>query len=116
MAPPHETSIVAEVPCSDGEEIFHWSDQELADQVIQDLTGIGILEPNRILEWRHHLLPNAYPVYSLNYVTQVGIIRDALKHLDNLRLLGRGGRFFYSHLHDQLRMAKDFIQDLTGDR
>jgi hypothetical protein len=24
-------------------------------------------------------------------------------------MLGRGGNFFYSHLHDQLRFGKDFI-------
>ena len=114
MAPPDETSIVAEVPCSNGEEVFQWSDQELVDRVIQDLSRIGILEPSRLLEWRHHLLPNAYPVYSLNYEEKVQIIRAGLGALKNLKLLGRGGLFFYSHLHDQLRMAKDLIQDLTS--
>ena len=30
--------------------------------------------------------------------------------------LGRGGRFFYSHLHDQLRGAKDYVRSLSAGR
>jgi len=37
---------------------------------------------------------------------------DALSAILNLDLIGRGGQFFYSHLHDQLRFGKDYVAGL----
>lgn len=114
MAPGHETSLVAEVPCSSGDPISALDDAALAGRVVAELAGIGLLDPRRVLECRHHLLPNAYPVYARGYAASVQPVRDALASVQNLDLLGRGGRFWYSHLHDQLRLAKDYVRSLDG--
>ena len=59
------------------------------------------------------LFANAYPVYSLNYGARVARIIEALGSISNLDLIGRGGQFFYTHLHDQLRFGKDYIARLS---
>lgn len=36
----------------------------------------------------------------------------SLARIANLDVVGRAGLFFYSHLHDQLRFGKDYVEDL----
>jgi len=116
MAPAHETSLVVEVPCFTDDSIYAATTEDLATRVIAELDSIGIISAAKMLEWRHHFLPNAYPVYSLNYAKRVAQIIEGLGAISNLDLVGRGGQFFYSHLHDQLRFGKDYVAALTkGD-
>ncbi len=116
MAPAHETSLVAEVPCSTGDPVHALDEDLLAERVIAELAQVGLLDRQTVREWRHHLLPNAYPVYSLDYARLVRRIRDGLATVANLDLLGRGGLFWYSHLHDQLRLAKDYVRSVADAR
>ncbi len=112
MAPPGETSLVVEVPCFADDPIYATTTEDLAARVIAELDSIGIISAAKVLEWRHHFLPNAYPVYSLNYAARVSQVIEALSAISNLDLIGRGGQFFYSHLHDQLRFGKDYVASL----
>lgn len=109
MAPPDETSLVVEVPCFTGDAICEQGEEDLAARVIAELNEIGLIDARNVIEWRHHFLANAYPVYALNYADRVKRILDAMSEITNLEMLGRGGNFFYSHLHDQLRFGKDLI-------
>lgn len=109
MSPAHETSLVAEVPCSTGEPLASLPEAELVRRVIGELAGAGLLDPATVLEWRAHFLPNAYPVYARGFDRQVSILRAALSRIGNLDLLGRSGLFWYSHLHDQLKLAKEYV-------
>lgn len=112
MAPAHETALVVEVPCFTDDPIYTTATEDLAARVIAELDSIGIIKATSVLEWKHHFLPNAYPVYSLNYQSRVSTIIEGLHAISNLDLIGRGGQFFYSHLHDQLRFGKDYIANL----
>jgi protoporphyrinogen oxidase len=110
MAPTGETSLVAEVACFTEDAIATIGADALAARVIDELTTLGLFERNEVVEWRHHFLANAYPVYTLDYGNQVEIIRNALGAIVNLDTLGRAGMFVYSHLHDQLRFGKDYVE------
>jgi len=114
MAPADETALVVEVPCFSDDPIYATATEDLAARVIAELDNIGIIAAKNVREWRHHFLANAYPVYSLGYEAQVARIINALGMITNLDLIGRGGQFFYSHLHDQLRMGKDYVSKLEG--
>jgi protoporphyrinogen oxidase len=109
MAPPSESGLVVEVPCFPDDVLGRLSDRELKDRVVEELRTLRLLDPDLILDWRHRLLPNAYPVYSLDYADKVRSLLEAIRGVGNLVTLGRNGQFHYSHLHDQLRIAKDFV-------
>ncbi len=113
MAPPGETSLVVEVPCFTDDAIYATATEDLAARVLAELDSIGIISASKVIEWRHHFLANAYPVYSLNYQARVARIIEALGSISNLDLIGRGGQFFYTHLHDQLRFGKDYVARLS---
>jgi len=115
MAPAGETAVVVEVPCFEGEAIAQLGAKEFANRVVGELATLGLLDPRSVLESRGHFIPNAYPVYSSGYADEVGLIRDSLRaRISNLDVLGRAGRFVYSHLHDQLRFGRDYVQSLTA--
>jgi protoporphyrinogen oxidase len=116
MAPPGETSLVAEVPCFTGDPIARLTDQALVTRVIDDLASIRLLDRGRVVDWRHHFLANAYPVYSLDHAMRARTVLDALSAIGNLDVAGRAGRFFYTHLHDQMRFAKDYVASLRRGR
>ena len=112
MAPDNETSLVVEVPCFSDDPIDRLTSDELAERVISELVQLSLISRDEAIEWKHHYLANAYPVYTHNYAERVSTIRDALKPIVNLDTIGRAGLFNYSHLHDQLRLAKDYVERL----
>jgi protoporphyrinogen oxidase len=116
MAPADETGLVAEVPCFPDDALAREPDTALAERVIAELAGVGLLERREVIEWRHHLLPHAYPVYGLGWERQAAIVVAALEQVRNLDLVGRGGLFFYSHLHDQMRMGKNYLRTLATEQ
>jgi protoporphyrinogen oxidase len=112
MAPADETSLVVEIPCFAGDAIYRTAPEALAQRVIGELVGLKLFDRSEVIDWKHHLLTNAYPVYTRNYAREVRVVRDALARIANLDVMGRAGLFFYSHLHDQLRFGKDYVQAL----
>src|SRR6185369_7556562 len=114
MAPAHETSLLAEVPCFAGDALHRLADDALAERVTRELAQVGLIDRRDVIEWRHHLLPNAYPVYALDWSRTAAEATAGMRGLRNLDLLGRGGLFFYSHLHDQLRLGKDYVRSLVA--
>lgn len=116
MAPPGETSLVAEVPCFTGDETARLDDEALERRVVEEVVFLGLARRESVLETRHHFLANAYPVYGLGYEREVAAMLSGVAQIGNLDPLGRGGRFFYSHLHDQMRAARDWVAAWERDR
>jgi protoporphyrinogen oxidase len=111
MAPADETSLVVEVPCFADDAIHRTAPETLAQRVIGELAQLKLLDRREVIDWKHHLLANAYPVYTRNDAREVRVVRDALARIANLDVIGRAGLFFYSHLHDQLRFGKDYVEE-----
>ena len=114
MAPAGETSLVVEAPCFEDDAVARLTPEAFRDRVVAELAALKLLEPGTVLDWRHHFVPNAYPVYAHGYEREVATVRAALERVDNLDTLGRAGRFVYSHLHDQLRYGRDYVDSLVS--
>ena len=113
MGPPHETSLVVEAPCFRGDAVARLSPEAFADRVLRELAALRLVHPRLVVEWRDHVIPNAYPVYARDYARDVALIRESLSRFANLETLGRAGGFVYSHLHDQLRFGRDAVRALV---
>ena len=112
MAPANATSLVIEVPCFTDDDIYRTPPERLAARVVDELCELGLVKKDEVIEWAHHLIPNAYPVYALDYRHNVEVVLGAMRKIENLDILGRGGRFYYSHLHDHLRLGKTYADEL----
>lgn len=112
MAPPNRTSLVAEIPCSETDELWHASDDAIVHAAAPTLTALGWLRPGEVQGTAVVRVPHAYPVLTLEAERAAAELVRYLGRFDNLHLLGRNGLFHYGWLHSMMRMAKTLVAEL----
>jgi len=112
MAPEGKTSLLAEVPCSPGDDTWNLKDEDVIKIVQDQLTKIGWIKPGELIGTVALRFPYAYPILELGFDEKVAAIFESLKHFQNLKLSGRNGEFKYIHIHDLMKMGKDTVQEL----
>ena len=100
MSPQGKTSLVVEFPCFNGDDVWNRDPDLLATGLIQQLDQMGLINASRVSGYDTHRLENAYPVYFKGYETVSEIVLSYLRRFENFWTLGRGGSYFYGHLHD----------------
>ena len=100
MSPPGKTSLVVEFPCFEGDRIWSQDERVTVDYLIGELERIGLIKRDKVEASHVTRLYNAYPVYSKDYKRLSQIVLRHLGTLRNLQTIGRGGSFFYGHVHD----------------
>ena len=100
MSPQGKTSLVVEFPCFMGDRIWNAEKEVLIDGLVQHLDQMGLVQPSKIIGTDVHRLAQAYPVYSRHYKETSEVVLSYLSRFRNLWTLGRGGSFFYGHVHD----------------
>lgn len=113
MSPPGKTSLVAEIPCQRDDALWTASDQDLIADVSKRYVDFGWVRPSEIRDGVVKRLRDAYPVLELGFREALDPVQEWLGRLKNLSLSGRGGLFAYSHVHNQLRVGKDIVQQLS---
>jgi protoporphyrinogen oxidase len=103
---------VMEIPCSRDDEVWARTDQELIDRVTAQLCGLKWFEPRQILGSLAIRMQYAYPILELGFEEKSRRIFDGIRGLENLHILGRSGRFQYTHIHDLMRAGKDLVASI----
>ena len=116
MAPPGRTSLLAEIPCHEDDEIWRADDGAVIDIVRAHLEAIGWVRPEEILGGAAHRMANAYPVLEVGCARAVEGIHRYLAGFANLWLVGRSGRFVYGWIHDMMRMGLDTVAEVADRR
>lgn len=114
MAPAGKTSLLAELPCHDGDETWCVDDAAVIEVVRDAVVDIGWVEPGEVLGGAAHRLANAYPVLDRSCGEAVEAIHGYLSGFANLRLIGRSGRFIYGWIHDMMRAGYETVEELAG--
>ncbi len=112
MAPPNHTSLVAEIPCSETDALWHATDAAIVHAAAPTLAGLGWLRPGEVTGTAVVRLPHAYPVLTLEAERAAAELVRYLGRFHNLHLLGRNGLFHYGWLHTMMRMAKTLVAEL----
>jgi protoporphyrinogen oxidase len=100
MSPAGKTSLVVEFPCFRDEVIWSRPDEALATALVERLERFGLIDASRVLDRRVVRLRDAYPVYTLDYRVHSQVVLGYLQGFENLSTIGRGGSYFYGHVHD----------------
>jgi protoporphyrinogen oxidase len=116
MAPPGRTSLLAEIPCHEDDELWRADDQAVIDAVRDQVVAIGWLRPEEVLGGAAHRLVNAYPILDTRCASAVAGIHRYLSGFANLWLVGRSGRFVYGWIHDMVRMGLDTVAEIAEGR
>jgi len=110
MSPAGKTSLVVEFPCFQTEEIWTREDSMLIEGLVSSLHEMGLIDRSDVIDSDVHRLPDAYPVYFNGYDEVSGVVLNYLGKFENLWTLGRGGSYFYGHVHDFITEAVEVIQ------
>lgn len=102
--PPGRTVLCAEIPCSEGDELWRRSPGELAALVVATLRRLDLppAEPSAVEVRR---LANAYPIYRVGYEEAFSMLDEWASHCSNLLTFGRQGLFVHDNTHHALAMA-----------
>lgn len=111
MSPSGKTSLVAEIPCQEGDPLWNRKDEELKALVQTKYESIGWVEANEVIDFMVVRIRYAYPILELGYEEKISQIMSYLDRFKNLKLSGRSGKFKYTHLHDMMRFGKEVVEE-----
>jgi protoporphyrinogen oxidase len=106
MAPPGMSSLMLEIPCDPGDELWTMDDGTLFQQVARDLKRLGIDPRLSTGEFFSVRAPNAYPLMECGYEAER---QRAFAHLGRFRNLvqcGRQGTFRYVFTDAAMEMGQ----------
>jgi len=92
-----KTSIGLEYFCTEKDWLWRMNDVDLINYAVGELEKIGIASRKYLINGFVVRRPDVYPVYSLDYQKNVGIIKEYLAQFSNLACMGRGGLFRYDN-------------------
>jgi UDP-galactopyranose mutase len=72
-------------------------DEEAVELAKGELTRIGLLDPDQVINGVKVNVPSAYPMYDSAYREAVDVIRDYLDRFQNLKTFGRNGLHRYNN-------------------
>jgi protoporphyrinogen oxidase len=105
------TSLALEVFSSPGEATWDAGDADLVGRAIDELHGVGWLQPAEVTHSWVLRVPHAYPVHDLGYAERFAKVRNSLARYPALRLAGRTGAFSYMNVdgivEDCFRLARE---------
>ncbi len=116
MAPPGKTSIMLEIPCNKGDEIWSMDKTELFEKAKGDLDALGI-DSNKVGSLYFDAYSEyAYPLMDINYQEKRQGSFDALHKYDNLILAGRQATFRYVEAETAMEMGMMAAQGIIDGK
>ena len=119
MSPPGKTSLFLEFFCTEGDEVWNMSADQLFEKAIGELTEFGFTDKSNVRKYYHLREKNVYPIYDVNYKEYLNQIKAYLDGFKNLYYIGRPGRFRYNNQDHSLEMgmlvAKGIIEGFRPD-
>lgn len=106
------SSVLVEITCTPGNEIWQRDDEDLILETIDDLHGLKILNKNEICYSKASRSQYAYVVYDLNYTENMKIITEYFSST-GLQLCGRFSEFKYMNMDACVRSAFDLAQKIN---
>ena len=116
MVPDDEhTSLVLEVFCTAGDEIWTLTDDEVARRCIDDLVDkLNFVKRDEVDNWAVVRTRQAYPVYDLQYGEKTKIVNDFVSQFEGLHIAGRGGSFRYNNSDHSIEMGLMLARKILG--
>lgn len=112
----NKTCLGLEYFCFEGDELWNMSDGELIELGKRELEMIGLLKSSYVEDGSVVRMPKAYPAYDSRYLEMLNIIRQFLKGISNLQLIGRNGLHRYNNQDHSMLTAMLAVENIYGAR
>ena len=104
---PSDTSVVCAEVTQDHPDVI--------GQVVADLTRIGYIQRDEILDTQVVREEFAYPVYDQAYMQTLQQARETLGRFQNLRIVGRAAEFEHREVDDNFAAASEMVKGLMDE-
>ncbi|QQS48583.1 MAG: FAD-dependent oxidoreductase [Acidobacteriota bacterium] len=104
-SPVGRTALCGEIPCEIDDQVWRASDDELAELMLESLAKCDLPVRSKVLKVVTRRLPQAYPIYHLDYEKYFDAFDRWIASLDRVLTFGRQGLFAHDNTHHALAMA-----------
>jgi protoporphyrinogen oxidase len=94
---PEKSSLGLEYFCTEGDELWRMSDEDLVDLGKREVEQVGLAAAADVEDGCVFRVPKAYPIYDSEYREALATVRDYVDGLENLQTLGRNGLHRYNN-------------------
>ena len=109
MAPPGKTSLMLELPCTVGDDVWRAGDNALYARCLDDLADLGVDVKGGLRAATRGVfsthIAEGYPIYALDYADHQRALIDAVAAVPNLLSIGRQGTFRYIFMDIAMEMG-----------
>jgi len=111
---PSKTCLGLEYFCFEGDGLWTMDDADLIALGAKELGLLQLVDPADVEDGSVVRMPKAYPVYDAVYVDAVDTIRDFLREVPNLYLVGRNGMHKYNNQDHSMLTAMLSVKNILG--
>lgn len=113
MTPEGKTSLVVEIPCQKGDEIWTKDEDELTRDIISELLNLSFFKEEELIGNKIHRIHHAYPILEVGFEDKITLLYEYLNTFENIDITGRNGLFAYSHIHDHMINARTVVSNFS---
>lgn len=111
---PNKTCLGLEYFCFEGDGLWTMSDADLIELGRKELGILGLANPADVEDGSVVRMPKAYPVYDGTYAEALRVVREFLKDVPNLQLVGRNGMHKYNNQDHSMLTAMLAVKNILG--
>ena len=106
--PENTVWIGLEYFCEEGDEFWNMNDADAVEFAISELTKMGVIDENSVIDSHRERVKKAYPAYFDGYSEMDSIIEE-LNRFNNLYCVGRNGQHRYNNMDHSMATSFEAI-------
>jgi protoporphyrinogen oxidase len=111
VVPEGHCSLLAEITCHAGDDIWSRTDREIIENVVDRLDQLDIIDKEDVVVSDAARMTPAYVIYDLNYEKNIGVVENYLK-AEGIVTCGRFGQFKYLNMDACIEKAIALAREL----
>ncbi len=112
VAPQGKTHLVLEYFCFKGDKLWGLSDDQFVSMSLDYLEKLDLMHKNEVIDSCVVRVPNAYPLFELDYRKYYIKILKYLENFKNLHITGRAGLFKYYNMDHAMESGINVAEDI----
>ena len=109
-----KTCLGLEYFCFEGDSFWTLADGDLIELAKKELEALGLVEAGKVEDALVVRMPKAYPIYDSGYSESLGAVREFLRSINNLQLVGRNGMHKYNNQDHSMLTAMLAVENILG--
>ncbi len=109
-----KSSLGLEYFCCEDDGLWAMKDADLIALGRREIDAIGLVAADKVVDGCVVRMPKAYPVYDDVYRSHLSVVREWLKRLSNLQLVGRNGMHKYNNQDHSMMTALLAARNILG--